>query len=427
MPVLRPAPPQNHPSLSRQFKATAVVGGIWGIVSLCHWQPVAEWGLWGLTLILTLQASRMLLQRPPEAVATVAAPTLPSVSILIPAKNEQAVIGRIIPNLFALDYPPSLLEIWAIDDSSTDATPEILTHLQTQFPQLHIFHHTAPGHKSAALNAVWPQTRGEILLICDADAQLSSDFLQRSVAPFAQPTIGAVQTRKSVANATTNFLTRCQQMEMACDCFLQIHRIAIQGMSELRGNGMLVRRSALEKCGGWNEDTITDDLDMTFRLYLAGTEIAFLLAPTIVEEGVTSWRQLWHQRRRWATGGYQRYLDYFPDLLQLGWHKELDLLLFCLLQFLLPIGIIPDLLWNVFYSHRSVLLPLQCLLSLILTIAFIAGLYQYQNLRSGRLIWATIQGSTYMLHWIPIMLFTTIQTCWRSQPAPWYKTEHRGK
>jgi 1,2-diacylglycerol 3-beta-glucosyltransferase len=198
-------------------------------------------------------------------------------------------------------------------------------------------------------------------------------------------------------------------------------------MSELRGNGMLVRRSLLEKCQGWNEDTITDDLDMTFQLYLLGAEIAFVTIPQIGEEGVTTWQQLWRQRRRWAIGGYQRYLDYFPDLLRLGWNKQLDLLLFCLLQFLLPIGLVPDLLWTIFYSHRSALFPLQTLLSLILTIGFIVGLYRFQVDRGLSLIWHTIQGSIYMLHWIPIMLLTTLSACIRQQPANWHKTEHSGR
>ncbi|MBC6434747.1 glycosyltransferase family 2 protein, partial [Nostoc sp. HG1] len=283
------------------------------------------------------------------------------------------------------------------------------------------------GGKSGALNAVFPLTSGELVLVCDADALVPADFLRQAVPLFHDEAIGAVQVRKAIANAGKNFLTRCQQMEMNCDCFLQTHRIAAAGMTELRGNGMFVRRELLEKCHGWSEDTVTDDLDLTFKLYLAGTEIEFVTTPFVQEEGVTTWKNLWYQRSRWAEGGYQRYLDYFPQIFTLSWTKELDLLLFLLLQFLLPIALVPDILWTLFYSHRPVLLPLQILLSLILTVAFIGGLHQFQGLRGWRLLWATIQGSFYMVHWIPVMIVTTLRLCLKPQQLNWIKTEHQGR
>lgn len=190
---------------------------------------------------------------------------------------------------------------------------------------------------------------------------------------------------------------------------------------------MLVRRELLEQCNGWSEDTVTEDLDFTFQLYLIGTEIEFFTLSAVQEEGVTNWKSLWHQHCRWAEGGYQRYLDYFPNILTLNWQKELDLLLFLLLQFLLPIGLIADLLWTVFYSHHPVLFPLQTLLGFLLTVGFIAGIYQYQNLRGWRLIWATIQGSFYMVHWIPVMIFVTLRMCVKGGRSQWIKTEHYGK
>nr|WP_242039588.1 glycosyltransferase family 2 protein [Anabaena sphaerica] len=351
---------------------------------------------------------------------------LSPVSILIPAKNESAVLPDIVDSLGDLNYPSDYLDIWVIDDGSTDETPQVLKKLQTQFPYLQVHRRESKGGKSGALNAVFPFTTGEIILVCDADAKLPANFLRQTVPLFQKQAIGAVQVRKAVSNANTNFLTRCQQMEMNCDSFLQTHRIAIGGMSELRGNGMLISRELLEKCHGWNEDTVTDDLDLCFRLYLAGAEIEFITVPFIQEEGVTTWRKLWLQRRRWAEGGYQRYFDYFPRIITLNWKKEIDLLLFFILQFLLPIGLIPDLVWTIFYSHQLVLFPLQTLLSVILTIAFIAGLYQFQGLRGWSLLWATIQGSFYMVHWIPVMIVTTLKMCVQRERSPWVKTEHRG-
>jgi 1,2-diacylglycerol 3-beta-glucosyltransferase len=414
-----------QPNPDRRFKAILIFVMIWGFVSWLHWQPQTQWLIVGLTVVLAVQTVRMLTAKPTTAVIA-SQEYLPQVSILVPAKNESAVLADLVHNLFQLNYPSDRLDIWVVDDESTDETPEIGKNLQSLFPALQVHRRQSKGGKSGALNAVFPWTRGEIILICDADAILPANFLQQTVPLFQQNSIGAVQVRKAIANAEANFFTRCQQMEMACDSFLQTHRIAAGGMSELRGNGMLVRRQLLEKCHGWNEDTVTDDLDLCFRLYLTGSEIEFVTVPVIQEEGVTTWRKLWHQRNRWAEGGYQRYLDYFPQILKLGWAKEIDLLLFFLLQFLLPIGLIPDFVWTIFYRDRPVLLPLQTLLSIILTVAFIAGLYQFQNLRGWSLLWATIQGSVYMVHWIPVMIVTTFRMCVQKQRSQWIKTEHRG-
>nr|WP_230966303.1 glycosyltransferase family 2 protein [Nostoc sp. NZL] len=398
---------------------------VWGGVSLLHWLPETQWLLLGLTAILAVQTLRMLIAKPAAAVME-SQIFLPPVSILVPAKNESPVLANLVYSLCQLNYPSDSLDIWVVDDGSTDETPQVLRELQTQFPSLQVHRRKSKGGKSGALNAVFPFTQGEIILVCDADAQLPANFLRQTVPLFQKQAIGAVQVRKAISNANTNFLTRCQQMEMNCDSFLQTHRIAIGGMSELRGNGMLVRRELLEKCQGWNENTVTDDLDLCFKLYLAGAEIEFVTVPSIQEEGVTTWEKLWNQRCRWAEGGYQRYLDYFPQILTLGCEKEIDLLLFFLLQFILPIGLIPDLLWTIFYSHHPVLFPLQTLLSIILTIAFIAGLYQFQNLRGWSLLWATIQGSLYMVHWIPVMIVTTLKMCVQKERSRWVKTEHCG-
>ena len=249
----------NHVSVhrDRRLRASLVVILICSLVTLLHLRPETQWFIVGLTFVLTVQMLRMLLAKP--ATVVIEDDTyLPQVSILVPAKNESAVLADLVNSIFQVKYPSDRLDIWIVDDGSTDETPEILSELQTQFPALQVYRRESKGGKSGALNAVFPFTQGEILLICDADAQLPANILRQTVPLFQKPGIGAVQVRKAIANADTNFLTRCQQMEMNCDSFLQTHRIAVGGMSELRGNGMLVRRDLLEKCKGWNEDTVTD-------------------------------------------------------------------------------------------------------------------------------------------------------------------------
>ena len=127
---------------------------------------------------------------------------------------------------------------------------------------------SAGGGKSGALNQAMRQLKGDWVLILDADAQLQEDVLQRLI-HFAQTgSWSAVQLRKSVINSQQNLLTTFQAMEMAMDAVIQRGRLASGGVSELRGNGQLINRKVLECCGGFNEQTITDDLDLSFRFFI---------------------------------------------------------------------------------------------------------------------------------------------------------------
>ena len=436
------------PAERRRLKAILVLVAVWGTVTLLHWIPMTQWLVLGLALGLAIQGGLMLKGDPeplPTPLPSVAALpsstargltsdlTLPIVTILIPAKNESTVLPRLLESLKRLDYPETHLDLWVIDDGSTDATPEILQHYQAQIPHLNVFQRPegSRGGKSGALNQTLPQTRGEVILVCDADALVPPDFLRSTLPLFAAPgsrPVGAVQVRKAILNADQNFWTTGQQAEMALDLFLQQQRTSIGGVGELRGNGQLVRRELLEKCGGWNEATITDDLDLTFKLHLAGVDIAFTPEIAIQEEGVTRWISLWHQRSRWAEGGYQRYLDYWPGILRngMGLAKSRDLLLFFVNQYLLPMAVVPDLFWTLTYSHRPALLPLNAIL-LFLTLASLwGGMRQIQGLRGWALVQRTLLGLIYMLHWLPVMIATTTRMCIQPKRLKWVKTVHQG-
>jgi 1,2-diacylglycerol 3-beta-glucosyltransferase len=337
----------------------------------------------------------------------------------------------LLQSLQNLDYPANRYEVWAIDDGSTDNTPLQLERWQTQMPQLQVYRRPlgSSGGKSAALNEVLPQTRGEIVGVFDADAVVPADLLRRSLPLFQQhERIAAVQVRKAIGNRDTNIWTRGQSAEMAFDSYLQQQRQAVGGLGELRGNGQLVRRAALERAGGWNEATITDDLDLTFRLHLSGDDVAYLANPAVQEEGVTSWGSLWHQRSRWAEGGYQRYLDYWPGIVtnHLGTTKTLDLVLFFLMQYLLPLAFIPDTILTLFYSHQPALWPLGGLCSIVAATGIAKGLQRTHQLQGLALLRTTALGVAYMLHWVPVMATTTLRMCIRPKQLKWVKTLHIG-
>ncbi len=437
----------------RRLKALLVLVLVWGLVSLMHLLPLARWFTIGLATFLVIHINRLFRLQPaaplpplnwdpkhkqdPEAESSALnLPALPRVAVLIPAKNESAVLPQLLQSLTQLHYPTSHLELWAIDDDSSDTTPDILREAQKRIPHLRVYHRQPGrgGGKSGALNEVLPLTQAEIILVCDADSVVPPDFLTRTLPLFAQTqrasrrAVGAVQVRKAVSNPNINFWTRGQVAEMASDSYLQQQRVAVRGIGELRGNGQLVRRDVLEKCGGWNESTLTDDLDLTFKLHLAGVDIAFLTEPAIAEEGVTSWKSLWHQRCRWAEGGYQRYLDYWPGILsrRMGMAKSLDLWAFFISQYLLPMALVPDTLWVLFTGQSSVLLPLNALVMGCLTVAFYRGLRQVEGLRGRQLWWRTALGLVYMFHWFPVMIATTARMCVQPKRLKWVKTVHHG-
>ncbi|MGB5633847.1 MAG: glycosyltransferase family 2 protein, partial [Waterburya sp.] len=262
------------------------------------------------------------------------------------------------------------------------------------------------------------------------------DLLRRVVPMFEEEKIGAVQVRKAIANYDENIWTQGQAEEMALDSYFQQQRIASGGIGELRGNGQFVRRTALESCGGWNEETITDDLDLTIRLHLDNWKIGFLLTPPVLEEGVTNANSLWHQRNRWAEGGYQRYLDYWRYIFRtpMGFGKRIDLLCWMLLQYIVPAANVPDGVMAIARHRLPLLSPITALLFVWGFVGMFRGLIRIQA-SSGKAINLPLllniagqswRGLIYMLHWQIVMLSITVRMSVRPKRLKWVKTVHEG-
>lgn len=403
-----------------------MVFAVWAIVGLLHWQAWSQVLLLAVTGIFTLYSGRLLWSQPPISETHDPDNDFPfTVSLLIPARNEASVLDRIVTSLFQSNYPAAQLEVWVIDDGSNDETPQHLQDLTNQFPQLKVIHRpTSSGGKSGALNAVLPETNGEIIGVFDADAQIEPDAICRALRPFHQPQVGAVQLRKTLLNAAGNGLTQGQQWEQSFDAALQSQRQAAGGWVELRGNGTFIRRQSLVECGDWNEDTLTDDLDLDFRLYLSGFDVVFLVESCVYEEGVTQWRQLWQQRCRWAEGGWQRYLDYFGPLCGIRGWAAIDLWMFFALQFLLPVGLIADVVCALVMGHLPVLWPLQILLGLLVMVEMVRGLAKFEEMRGLALFQGMVGGLLFMLHWPLVMLAIILKCCILRQSLVWHPVEH---
>ncbi len=437
----------------RRLKSALLLAWAWALMYLVHRFTYGLWLMSGLSCLMAIHLLRAFVATPKLETSALEPGMLvdnlmPIVTLLVSAKNEEAVIEGLVRNLCNLDYPSDRYELWIVDDASSDRTAEILTRLYGEFPQLNLFRRAtgASGGKSGALNQVFTKTKGEFLVIFDADARIQPDFLQKTLPIFLTgDRIGAVQLRKAIAQyerpgspEKNNFWVKGQHAEMLLDAFMQQQRIAIGGLGELRGNGQFVRRSALIECGGWNEETITDDLDLTFRLHLNQWNIQCLTIPPVYEEGVTTAKSLWHQRNRWGEGGYQRYLDYWRFIVRnrMGTTKTIDLGVFWIMQYFLPTAAVPDFFWAIKYHHSLMLTPLSMLTFVFFVASTTRGLRRlklssggtYNNVWQG---WGlpiveALQGFVYMMHWFAVVGSVTTRMAFVKKRLKWVKTVHTG-
>ncbi len=445
----------------RRRKAALVLTMIWSGTIALH---LVSWGTWlvlGLTTLMGVHALRIFFSQPAQPVPPLSdaeladIESLPYVSLLVAAKNEEAVIANLVEALCTLDYPTECYDLWVIDDNSSDRTPDILKQLTQTYPQLHVLRRgsDATGGKSGALNQVLPLTRGDIVAVFDADARVSADLLRRVLPLFRQERVGAVQVRKAIVQAelrgesANNLWIQGQSSEMLVDGFFQEHRIAIGGTGELRGNGQFLRRTALEHCGGWNEETITDDLDLTIRLHINQWDIDVLPEPPVLEEGVTRAIDLWHQRNRWGEGGYQRYLDYWQPILRnrMGTKKTIDLAVFWISQYFVATSSIPDLLMAVLRNRLPIFTPVTMLTIMLSVVGMFLGFRRQQRqLKQAEIgassihgiqlpptlllhnLFRSIRDTLYMCHWFLVMATIIVRISLRPKRLKWVKTIHQG-
>ena len=404
-----------------------------------HWLDPARslWPAISLALMLGGYALRTVLRaqlnRGTAAQNSSSVPgSFPSLDVVVAARDEESVVNRLVERLTSLRYPAERLTTWVIDDGSLDRTPELLDAMAARHPHLNVIHRqrNAGGGKSGALNAALARLKGEWLLVLDADAQLQDDLLERLV-PFAlDGGWSAVQLRKAVVDADRNWLTRSQAMEMALDAVIQTGRLRSGGVVELRGNGQLIRRSVLEASGGFNEETVTDDLDLSFRLLTHGALVGILWDPPVQEEAVSGLHALWKQRQRWAEGGLQRFFDYWPILTssQLTLTQRMDLACFFLLQYGLPVVSFADLSTSLISRSVPVYWPLSI-------VAFsVSGVAYWRGCRSGSegpLIpsagpLALMVSIAYLMHWFVVIPWVTLKMSLLPKRLIWAKTSHGG-
>ena len=233
----------------------------------------------------------------------------PTVSILVPACDEENVIGRTLQRMTELTYPKDKLQIIVIDDASTDGTEKIAERYSETHSYIKVVHRNEDEGrkgKGSALNAGFKHAKGEIILCFDADYYPQSDILEKLTKEFIDPKVGAVQGRVTVLNEPQNIVTRLVALERIGGYRIdQQARDNLELITQFGGTVGGFRRSLLESLGGWDESILAEDTDLTFRIYLAGYRVQYVNDAECYEEAVESWRAYWKQRYRWSKGHMQ--------------------------------------------------------------------------------------------------------------------------
>lgn len=233
---------------------------------------------------------------------------LPRITVQLPIYNEPLVVERLIRTVVQFDYPKELLEIQVLDDS-TDHSVATIARLVAEFRQQGIdIHHVRrdvrTGFKAGALAHGLTLCKGEFIAIFDADFLPEPDFLKRTIGHFADAQVGAIQVRWEHLNRNYNLLTRL--LAMTLDAHFSIEqrgRGAGGNFINFNGTAGLWRRQCIADAGGWSADTLTEDLDLSYRAQLKGWRIAYLEEYSAPAEIPMLMPAIRSQQYRWNKGG----------------------------------------------------------------------------------------------------------------------------
>src|SRR5688500_33563 len=246
---------------------------------------------------------------------------LPPVTVQLPIFNEMYVADRLIGAVCELDYPRELLEIQVLDDSTDETTDiselAVRRYAAKGFNIKYLHRVDRTGYKAGALEAGLKQASGEFIAIFDADFIPPSDFLKRTLPYFAtDPKVGMVQARWGHINQDYSLLTKIQSILLDAHFVLEHGGRNRSGcFFNFNGTAGIWRREVIPDAGGWQHDTLTEDLDLSYRAQLRGWRFIFLpdlVAPAEVPVEMNSFKS---QQHRWAKGSIQTCMKLLPRIL----------------------------------------------------------------------------------------------------------------
>ncbi len=249
---------------------------------------------------------------------------LPRVTVQVPLYNERAVVARVIAAAAALDWPRDRLEIQVLDDSTDDSVAigaaAVARWGAAGVDIVHVQRAERRGWKAGALEAGRQVARGELVLVLDADFVPPPDFLRRTVGHFADPEVGMVQARWGHLNRERSLLTRLEAMLLDGHFAVeQAGRAATGATFNFNGTAGLWRATAIASAGGWHADTLTEDLDLSYRAALRGWRFVYagdVVAPAELPADLRAFKA---QQHRWAKGSVECARKLMPAVAGAPW------------------------------------------------------------------------------------------------------------
>ena len=244
----------------------------------------------------------------------------PKVTIQLPMYNELYVADRIIETIANFDYPADKLQIQVLDDS-TDETVDVIAkkvaEVQARGVNIQHIHRTdRTGYKAGALDDAMDRVEGEFIAIFDADFIPDADFLQKTMPYFRDDNVGVVQTRWGHINKTYSLLTELQAFGLNGHFAIeQGGRTASGHFINFNGTGGVWRKTCIEDAGGWEHDTLTEDLDLSYRAQLKGWRFEYredVIAPAELPITMSALKS---QQHRWMKGGAECFIKMWKSIL----------------------------------------------------------------------------------------------------------------
>ena len=398
---------------------------------ICIFLTVYAWALYNLP-ILVAGVKNLCRSKQNTQKRNFSDESFPTFSIVLPVKNEEKVIGRLLNALSKQSYPKDKTEIVIIEDGSTDRTSNICMRYAQEHVNVKILHKPFSDGKPSALNYGIKHSRGEIIGIFDADSVPAYDALAKVCRYFDDPKVAAVQGRTLSINPKENMLTQFISYEEAvwCEAYLR-GKDVLNLFVHLRGSCQFIKRNVLDDLKGFDEDVLAEDMEISARLTENNYKIRYASDVRAWQESPGDLKTLFKQRTRWFRGTIEIAFRYGSLIAKLS-KKSIDAEATLFGPFILIASLTPylaaffalftifpfDVLWQVgvqFATLTTTLTILVCGLALI---------YISEPKRVRNLLWLPFIYFYWSLQAF-IALYAVLLILLR-RPRKWVKTEKKG-
>ena len=366
----------------------------------------------------------------------------PFVSILVPAHNEGKVIQKTVESLLLLDYPIDKMELIVINDNSSDNSEDILESIKNRYKKynftiINTDNMTGGKGKSNALNIGYQEAKGDYIAIYDADNTPQKTALRYLIQTIVKDDrLGAVIGKFRTRNKHKNILTKFINIEtLSFQWIAQAGRRQLLGLCTIPGTNFVIRRSTIEKLGGWDKKAIAEDTEISFRIYKMGQSITYVPQSVTWEqepETVNVWIK---QRTRWVKGNIYVLVKYIKNIFKGKQNKVLfDILYFFSVYFLFLTSVIMSDIIFILNILGLVEINIPFNFGVIWILSYVLFILQVSitlNMEKGEsglvdILIVALMYFTYSQMWLFVAIkgmFGYFSDVMNKREAKWYRTE----